>query len=308
MIKRTIEIAMILILLVVGGYTGRNKLTIFYYNKGVSCYDRGAYNDAVDYFKKSLGINPRIVLVHYALANAYREAKTEDKAMEEYERVIRLDGRHLNAYLSMARIYSGRRNYEQALAKLKEADSAVPFNEEIKKLKEEISFAYAADLLNSGTDAFLRKDKKTAYDLLNKSILIKNDLAFSYYILGYFYYEEGRVKEAKTELEKSVRIDSGFWFPHKLLGDIYFSEGDYIRAIDKYKNALKLNTDDSSLYNDLGLALMQRENYAEAVTYLKEAIKLEPGNFDIRYNLASVYRDNNQPEEALAEYNILIKS
>lgn len=308
MIKKVVEVVIILALLVVGGYIGRNKLAAFYYNKGLLCYDSSSYDNAISYFKKSLDVNPKIALIHYALANTYREAKFDDMALEEYKKAVQLDLEYVNAYLSMARIYSRQGKYDQALEILKDAGSAGLFNDEIKKLKEEISFSCTADFLNNGIDAFLKGDKLTAYDFLNKAIGIKSNLAFAHYTLGYFYYDEKKFKEAQIELENSIKIDDSFWLSHKLLGDINFLKGDYLGAIFRYRAALELNSSDAGLYNDLGLALMQREAYSEAAVYLKEAVRLEPENFNIRYNLASVYRDNSLFEEALAEYKILIES
>ena len=48
------------------------------------------------------------------------------------------------------------------------------------------------------------------------------------------------------------------------------------------------------------------ENYQEALLFLKEASRLEPKNVNIRYSLASVYRDNGKLDQAILEYKAVL--
>jgi tetratricopeptide (TPR) repeat protein len=48
------------------------------------------------------------------------------------------------------------------------------------------------------------------------------------------------------------------------------------------------------------------EKYDEAIPSLKEALSLNPENVNIRYSLASVYRDNDRLSEAISEYKNVI--
>jgi len=286
---------------------GWAKLAVFFHNKGCEYYDRNLYDEAIAYFKKSLIINSEVAVTHYNLANAYMEIKKEDEAIEEYKKTIQIAPSYIQAYCALSQIYRSRQMYEEALIQLKQAEIAIPSNQEIKKFLGEISFEYMTDCLDRGTESFLAGDKQKAYVLLNKALKINPGFAFTHYTLAYFYFTDHNYNEAEAGLNKTIELNSQFWSAHKLLGDIYFEKGDYENAINEYKRALTLNYNDPALNNDLGLVLMQMERYDEALVYLKEAIKLDPDNLNIRYSLASVYRDNEMISEAIEEYKKVIR-
>ena len=45
----------------------------FYYNLGVSYYDKGMINEAISAWEKTIEINPEYVVAYYNLGNAYEE-------------------------------------------------------------------------------------------------------------------------------------------------------------------------------------------------------------------------------------------
>jgi tetratricopeptide (TPR) repeat protein len=303
MLEKTIRLLVVLILAAAGVYIVRNKVAGFYNNKGVSYYEKGDCREAAGYFTKSLEANPNVASVHYNLANAYREVQQDDLALPEYKKAFQLDAGDTKACRAIASIYYAKEMYQEALLQLKECAPASETNE----LAHTITFEYSINCLKEGVEEYLRGNKIRAYDLIRKAIKLKYGFSYSHYTLGYLYYNDARGNEAIEELEKAIAMDYGFWPAHKLLGDIYFSKGDYRNAIEKYKIAVSVNSKDPDLFNDVGLALMQIEEYAQAAVYLKEALRLDQGNHNIRYNLASVYRDGKMFNEALSEYMKLIE-
>jgi len=304
--EKIIKLAVFLVLLVAGLYFGRNWLAVYYCNQGSNYYNRGLYKEAAGSFKKSLAINPSVAMVHNNLAFAYREINMADKAIEEYRDTIRIDPRHIRAYVGLSKVYWESARYEEALILLKEAAAKFPNNPEIEKLSDSISFEYMAYCLDKGIEVFFAGDQKKARGLLSKALEIKPDFAYAYYTLGYFCYAENNYQEAESALNKAVQVDPRYWPAYKLLGDIYMEKRDYKEAISKYGVALNLNHESASINNDLGLALMQVERYKEAAGYLKEAVRLQPGNLDIQGSLANVYKDMGLFDQAASEYKKII--
>jgi len=148
-------------------------------------------------------------------------------------------------------------------------------------------------------------DRLKAYELLNKALQINPDFALTHYLLGYFYYNEKKYDKAEVMLNEAILLDNKLFLAYKLLGDIYFEKRIFNKAIDKYKSALAINKD-AVILNNVGLAYMNLENYNEAILFLKEALGLNPGNVNIRYSLASVYRDNGWLSNALPEYKNVV--
>ncbi|MDD5594999.1 MAG: tetratricopeptide repeat protein [Candidatus Omnitrophica bacterium] len=307
MIKRIIEVAIILIFVGLFIYIGRGKLAANYYNRGVEYFDRAKYSQAIDYLKRSLEIDPLRAPTHYTLAGTYSANNMEDKAIQEYKKTIELDTNYIPAYSSLAEIELNHERFEEANNLVNKALAKAPTNSKLKDLQGRIAFGYAAKCLYDGVDAFLANNKPKAFELLNKALEIKPDFAYTYYILGSLYHAENKLSEAKEKLEQAVVLDHKLWLGFKLLGDIYFEEKNYPSAIENYKKAVSINNKDAGLQNNLGLALMEEESYGEAIVFLKEAVRLDPKNINLRYGLASVYRDKADPEQAIREYRKIIE-
>lgn len=304
--RKTFELLVILVLLVVWAYLSKDKLGAIFYNQGCDNYDRGLYKEATESFNKSLKINPLSTITYYMLANTYMERNMQDEAIEAYKKTVQIDPNYIKAYLALSQIFRASQMYPEALQQLKLAEAVSISNQEIKKLWDDISFEYMADCLDKGVDAFLSGNKQSAYDLLNKALKIKSDFAYSYYTLAYFYFSEYNYKEAEESLNKAIEIDFQFWPAHKLLGDIYLQKGAYEKAVAEYQEALVFKYDNVDIHNDLGLALVQLERYDEAFMHLQEASKLDPGNLNIRYSIASTYRDRGMLNESVSEYKKII--
>ncbi len=306
--KKIIESLILLVLLILFICSLRLKIAPFYYNRGNEYYELRLYEKAIASFRKSLKFNPSMAITHYMLANAYMERNMQEEAIGSYKEAIRTDPRYIGAYCALGQIYRDNQMYPEALALLKEAESIAPSNQEINKLLDEVSFGYMADCLDKGTDLFLSGDKPQAYALIKKAVEARPEFGYAHYTLAYLYFSEHNYNEAEKILNKAVELDPEFWPAYKLLGDISFQKGLYEEAIRKYQVALALNYNNAVLHNDLGLALMQMERYAEALVYLREAARLDPGNLDIRYSLASTYRDRGMLNEAASEYKKIIQA
>lgn len=268
----------LIILIAIFIYLYQNKLSAFYNNTGVDLYEKGSYEEAILYFKKSLAIFPNNNVTYLNLANAYKE---------------------------LAKIYLQQKMYPDATTQLKSALALNPADNEIKELLARVSLNEASDYSSKAVDEFLSGNKKYAYELLNKAVTLKTDYAYPHYLLGFFYYAGHKFNAAITELEKVIAVDPQFPLVNKLLGDIYIDNGNYYPAIEQYKLALSLNFNDYISCNNIAIALTQIERYQEALAYIKKASELAPLNPNILYTLASIYRDNNMLKHALSVYEKL---
>jgi len=304
---KVFKLLIFILLLGAVAYMAREKLPAFFYNRACQDYDRGDYLEAANNFKLALKVNPSVARIHFALADTYMELKQPDPALEEYRKTIQFDPAFVKAYAAIADIYARKRNFEGAVELLRNAKKSLPGNREIGKLEESFARELSADNLAQATDLLMAGKKQEAAALIKKAIEATPDSSFAYYIQGSYYFMEHSYEEAKESLEKAIQIDPRFWPAQKLLGDIYFSRGDYGNAASNYRATLEYNRSDPTVLNDLAISLMQLERYGEALPYLKEAVDLEPGNANIRFSLASTYRDNGLFEEAASEYQKLIR-
>lgn len=67
------------------------------YQIGNLYYDAQQYPDAVKYYENSLSIDPKATDVRTDLATAYHLMGQPDRAIQEYDAVLKIDGKHANA-------------------------------------------------------------------------------------------------------------------------------------------------------------------------------------------------------------------
>ena len=258
--KKLIETLIIIVLLGVLVFFGKDKLAMFYSNQGFDYYENASYEQAIDSFKKSLTLDPSVSTVHYNLAKAYDRAQLKEEAISEYRKSISLDPSFTWGYEALANIYFEKKLYDKAIAVLQEATANGVNNDEIDPLVNHVSSAYMVNLINTAMTAFDNGDKVKARELLSKALQLNPNFALGYYIFGYFYYLEEKLDKAVEKLKKAIQLDPMFLPACRLLGDIYFEKKDFSKAADAYKVALSINTNDAVLLNNLGICFMNLED------------------------------------------------
>ena len=79
--------------------------SIFIHNiQGVIYTELKNYNFAKDLFIKTINLNPKFTDGYYNLANIYNKLDKEDKAIENYEKVIELDYNYFKAHNNLGNI------------------------------------------------------------------------------------------------------------------------------------------------------------------------------------------------------------
>ncbi|MCX5705895.1 MAG: tetratricopeptide repeat protein [Candidatus Omnitrophica bacterium] len=306
MIKIVYQSLLVAFLLVVLWLVGVPKMAIYLHNRGADCYNSGRYDEAVKYFKQSLRLNPKSVVTHFNLGNAYMEIKRENEAVAEYKIAIEMDPYAADAYRALSSFYADRALFDEAIATLKKVRSISPSDKSSDNLFNQIVLEYAHSCLDKGIESHLAGNKVEAYRLVNKAIELQPKFFYSYYILAAFNYSQGDYALAQKELNTAVGLNDEFWPAHKLLGDIYFTSGQFALAHGQYMKVVAANDKDANLYHNLGLALMNLERYSEALPYLRKAVEITGQDADMQYSLASVYRDSGRPQEAIREYEKLL--
>lgn len=76
---------------------GDPKNSALLYQIGNLYYDAQQYPEAVKYYEDSLKINPKATDVRTDLATAYHLMGQPDRAIQEYDAVLKIDGKHANA-------------------------------------------------------------------------------------------------------------------------------------------------------------------------------------------------------------------
>ncbi len=79
-----------------------------------SLVDQGRLPEALEYFHRSLSLDPHQAWVYYDLGQVYEQMGQRQKAKEFYQRVLQENPRHFNALLALAQLEEKEGRYEQA--------------------------------------------------------------------------------------------------------------------------------------------------------------------------------------------------
>jgi Tfp pilus assembly protein PilF len=294
LIKKIIRTSILIGFLTVALFKGRDKWIEFRDQPARERFSHPSYKIAVDCFRRVLKIVP-FAAGHYALAESYLDEGSEDQAVEEYKKVLKMDQHFVPVYLDLANIYLRREAFKEAWELIQKADTLIPDNPDIKDLKKQVSREY---FLEAGVRAFEGGDRFKARALLNNALAADPNSAQMNYLIALSFDERQDFYRMEDYLKRAISLDPKFFLARNFLGDIYFGKGDFEAAIEQYQLSLAENSKDPSVLNNLGLAFMNLERYGSAVSSLEKALALDPTNVEIYHSLATVYRDYGMLDKA----------
>lgn len=200
---------------------------------------------------------------HEFLANQYQESRNYEKAIEEFEKILKIDPNYAFAYNMMAYLNYYLRNYDLAIDNVKKyvmiaSDQANPHD------------SYGELLMNIG-----KYDE--AIDQFNQANKIKPDLYFVLMHLASAYYQTGRIRDALGYIERArdnavsqANIDN---CDMNIVG-IYWEYGEFDKALAWNQKILDRNPDNIRALNNRGAILAMKGNIQEATTDLKRIDEL----------------------------------
>jgi superkiller protein 3 len=163
-------------------------------NLGTVYIKQGLLNKAILEFNKVIELNPKHVQAHYNLGFAYYKQGQLNKAIIEYQKAIELDQYFYSAYNNLAIIY-----------------------------------------LNQGL-------LKNAIQYYKKAITLHPEYDKAHYGLGEIYFRKNQLKEAEIEFKRVIEINPQFIEAYYNLGLIFSKQDKWHEAIIQWQKVLILNS------------------------------------------------------------------
>ena len=208
---------------------------------------------------------------HYNLGIAYLEAGQYDRAVPEFEAVIRLDANFIGAHCALCRSYLEQNALEKASAAVTAA------------LKLDATHQPALLLCDTITQAYYDRGKEH----LNAERYVEAVSTFQ------------QALNLDTDLGSSSQvsdIENKHIYAH--LGAAYIGLKAYQEAIDALQNAIALDADLVDAHYNLGYACVEQSSYEQAIPHLERAIAIAPNLKRAHYNLARAHRELGNLEAA----------
>ncbi|CAG9314780.1 unnamed protein product [Blepharisma stoltei] len=82
---------------------------------GIISYDKGEYNEALEYYNIAINIDPNVTLYLKNKGDAFAKLSKRDEAMECYQKAIEVDPYNADAYNCIGTLLHYKGQYETAL-------------------------------------------------------------------------------------------------------------------------------------------------------------------------------------------------
>lgn len=311
---------------------------------GMSRYSVGDWDGAIARFTGALGQTAEPVgaldqsVVYAGRGFAYSSKREYDKAIGDFDQVIKFSPDYAEAYRNRASAYLWKSDYDKAIAdygsaiRLKPNDAAGYEDRGVAYLdKLDFDNAIADDqrvidlkprdisgYLNQGVDYLVRGERNYSPTDYDKAIadfnfviqLSPNDIS-GYSDRGNAYSDKGDYNQALADYNHvldMVKPDTDdAHFAYYSRGKTYYSMGNYNQAISDFNLANEIRSGNPGLYVDRGLAYDAIGNYDQAISDINHAMIILPDQPEEYLNRSLAYYDKGNYDQAIADCNKAIE-
>lgn len=236
---------------------------------------------AISLFEDARRLDPSYALAYAGLGEAYwrKYEKTQEKglldtARETCQKALSLSISLADGHGCVARISIGMGHYEDAVRDFQLALKSEPTNDNFRR---ELAIAY--EKLENVAEA-----EKT----FREAIGLRPHYWANYNMLGRFYFNQGRYKEAVEMFLQVVKLAPDSSFGYTNLGGAYVYLGGYADAIPMFERSASIRPT-ATAYSNLATAYFNMDRLLDAAETFEKAIKLDEKNYVIWGNLGDAY-------------------
>ena len=198
-----------------------------YYRGNFALYALGESDKAIDLYQRALKIDPDFVLARYDLAVTYRGLGEVEKAIAEYEKVLKINPRFPEALSNLGGQYFRKGDVKQAVAHFRRAIEVYP------------NFIQA--LSNLGAALNKLGQSKQALPHLKKALSLDPEFAVAYFNLGNAQFGVGKLDEAEKAFHTAIEKGIDFLSLHWKLHEIHLKKGERSQAINELQIILQMD-------------------------------------------------------------------
>ncbi|MDJ0555554.1 MAG: tetratricopeptide repeat protein [Microcoleaceae cyanobacterium MO_207.B10] len=296
----------------------------------------GKLQEALDWYKKALEIQPDFVEVYANLGTIFAQQRQWEQAISYYRKAISVKPDFAGAYRNLAKIYTqinqplaaaeclyqalkiepGKATAEESLSlanslsengKLEEAIACYKRAIQLKPQLVEASYKLAEILIQKG-------DSEAAVACYQKVISTHPNSVTAYQKLGDTLSEQGQIESALQNYQKAQQLEPNNTEIKQKIGEIYYKVGASLQesgnieeAIKPYHQATENYPEFDIPYGKLGEIFTQQEKWSEVVTAYKRASEIKPDNSWYHNSLGDAFKKLEKWEEAVAAYRKAIE-
>lgn len=261
--------------------------------------DRSDYDNAIDFFRESLNLDPKNAVAKAGLSEALalkgNELLAQDSdavAKKFFEEALTYNDRNAPAYYGLAEILSEAGDEDNASVNY---EKSLQFDRELTEIYVPLGILY----YRKGN--FVKAD-----ELLTKAVAIDANDATTQYFLGLVRLQQGRDRDAAESFKRAKTLDPTNAEAFYYSGELQTRLNNNTAAIEDFRKAIAIRQNYFEAWYGLGSALFELDNYKEAVAAFEQAKRLRNNNPEVVANLGDAYRQLGDYNQAESNYNLAV--
>jgi superkiller protein 3 len=259
-----------------------------YYTKGFNARENGFNALAIEYYQKTIALNPNNAKAYNNMGNAYNDLKKHGEAIRCFQEAIAIDPNLATVYVNMGNAYDGLKNYQETFRYYQKALTIDP--------------NFASAYYNMGVAYMNLENYGEAIRCYKKTVAIDPNMADAYGNMGLSYANLKNYGEAIQCYKKAVAIDPNDAETYGNMGVAYGNLKNYNEAIRHFKKAVTIDPNDTWTYNNMGVAYEHLEDYGEAIQCYQKAVAIDPDCAVAHNNMGNAYVNLDNYDEATRCY------
>jgi len=254
-------------------------------------------------FERVLRLQPRHMSALVWLGDAFLDQGRPEAAEPLFERALAEQPQSIPALVGLGRAALARSHYAHAVAHLERALAIDPRQGPIHY---PLAMAYRGLGQDQKADAHMRLRRPGTIRpsdplMLQLETLLESPIAYE--VRGAKALDERDFKAAAAFFRKGIALAPAEPSLHHKLGTALYLTGDTRGAVNEFGEALRLSPAFAKAHYSLGVLHAADGRIADALAHLNEAVRADPAYVDARVRLGDVLRQSGRAAESLARYS-----
>ncbi len=299
-------------------------------DRAAAAFVKRDYKVAIDGYTQAIALEPNNPDHHFWKGVAHHYLDENQLALPELNTAMEKGFKKpIELYRIRWRVHYAGKNYDPALADIRQGLALDPNNLEFLQALGDIS--YAKNEFREAVDAYKKvvlKAPNTAGDLyiqiarshsrlgnVQEQIAaaeeaIKRGTPFlgeAQTLVAEGYRKQRKFDNAIAAYQKAIAAKPDTYSAYENLAEIYRSQNRFTEAIDISRRALRVFPNDGRIYTNLSWFYSLADRNEEAVQAAQAGIRFLPNEYLAYTNLCRAYNDANKPDMAIRECNNALK-
>jgi tetratricopeptide (TPR) repeat protein/Zn-dependent membrane protease YugP len=233
-------------------------------NAGLECFERGAYQEAIDHFTQALVLDPKLGAALYNRGHTMLKMGRLDDAMCDLDAALLVEPGLIQAYVARGDIWLKRGDSDRAMHEYDTAHGIAPHNPVV--------------LACRGYTWFRQQHYDRALADFEQALKLNPQDSWSLAGRGLIRLTQGDIDRAFADCDRAITAGATDGFPFAARGRVWMAKDDHGRAIADFNESLRREPGDAAVFRDRGLAYYFESRFDLAAADLSESVRLEPAD------------------------------